>query len=360
MKILLVGELSYNPERIHVLEKNGCELYGLWVNNPYSYTSVGPFPFGHVKTVPYENRHTAIQQINPDIIYAQLNSIAVPLAHEVLRNKGAIPMIWHCKEEPYDCMKRGYWDQLIDLYSCSEGKIYINPEIKAWYEIFIERDPTGLSLIMDGDMPPKAYFTDRFSPKISTADGAFHTVTPGRVVGINQDEMRQLAANNIHVHLYTHSIFNRKNDFIEYMQKAAPSHFHLHNQCHASNWVEEFSRYDAGWLHSFRSENEGDLMRAAWNDLNMPARMNTLAAAGLPMIQYDNTGHIVATQEHIKKINGGIFYKDANDLRMQLADRQLMKVLSNNILENRFRFCFDEYVPELLDFFHQVIDRTKQ
>ena len=358
MKVLLVGELSYNPERIHVLEKNGCELYGLWVNNPYRYTSVGPFPFGNVKNIPYENRHTAITQINPDIIYAQLNSIAVPLAHEILKNKGDVPMVWHFKEGPFDCMKRGYWDKLIDLYSYSEGKIYINPEIKTWYESFLKRDDSESTLIMDGDLPPKVYFTDRFSSKLSDNDGAFHTVTPGRVVGINLENMQQLAENNIHVHLYTNSIFNRNDIFIEYMKKAAPSHFHLHNQCISENWVEEFSRYDAGWLHNSISENHGDIMCALWDDLNMPSRMNTLAAAGLPMIQYDNSGHIVATQEHLKKINGGLFYKDAQQLRAQLADKQLMKTLSSNILKNRFDFCFDEHVSELMEFFNQVITKS--
>ena len=40
MKILLVGELAYNPERVCALEKQGCQLYGLWVQYPYNYTTV--------------------------------------------------------------------------------------------------------------------------------------------------------------------------------------------------------------------------------------------------------------------------------------------------------------------------------
>ena len=359
MKILIVGELSYNPERICALENRGCELYGLWVRNPLNYSPVGPLPFGNVEDIPYDNRYAAIRQIKPDIIYAQLNSIAVPLAHDVLKNKGDIPMVWHFKEGPFDCMRKGYWTKLIDLCSFSEGIIYINPACKRWYESFIKsRD--GLDFILDGDLPPKAYFTGRFSQKLSTGDGAFHTVTPGRIVGIDPDEMRQLAANNIHVHLYTDSTRNRREDFINTMTNAAPSHFHLHSHCKPENWVEEFSRYDAGWLHRFRSENEGDIMRATWDDLNMPSRMNTLAAAGLPMIQYDNAGHVVATQEYLKKINGGLFYRDAKDLKAQLADRKVMEELSGNMIKNRSLFCFDEYVPELIDFFNRVIANTKK
>ena len=359
MKVLIVGELAYNPERVCVLEKYGCDLYGLWIQKPLNYNTIGPLPFGDIKDIPYDNWQAAVQQIKPDIIYALLNWNVVPLAHEVLKNKGDIPMVWHFKENPYQCMRAGFFGKLIDLFSHVEGKIYFSPEIKTWYEIFMNGHD-GLSCIMDGEMAPQEYFTNQFSPKISTVDGAFHTVAPGRLVGVGADEMRQFAENDIHVHLYTDNCYNRKDTFIESMAKVAPLHFHLHPHCDSENWVEEFSRYDAGWLHCFKSANYGDIMKATWDDLNLPARMSTLAAAGLPMIQYDNSGHIVSPQEYLKKIKGGIFYKNAKDLRTQLSDSQQMKVLSENILKNRFRFCFDEYVPELMDFFNQVITKSKK
>ena len=137
IKILLVGELSYNQERIFSLEKNGCELYGLWVREPYCFNAVGHLPFGNVQDIPYENWQTAVKKIKPDIIYAMLNSVVVPHAHEVLKNKGDIPMVWHFKEGALFCIKLGQWGKLIDLYSHAEGKMYINPEVKLWYDTFI-------------------------------------------------------------------------------------------------------------------------------------------------------------------------------------------------------------------------------
>ena len=355
MKVLLVGELSYNPERICVLEEYGCELYGLWVRKPLEFTPVGPLPFGNVIDIPYQGWQKAVQKIKPDIIYALLNTIAIPLAHEVLQNKGDIPMVWHFKEGPFIGMKNSLWNQLIDLYSYSEGKLYINPEIKRWYEHFI-KDNGGLSMVMDGDLPPKAYFGDVFSPKISAMKGGFHTIVSGRMVGVSPDLMREFAANDIHVHMYTH----HENPYHIQMRNAAPSHFHINLFCDAEHWTEEYSRYDAGWMHCFQSANSGDLLRATWDDLNMPARMNTLAAAGLPMIQYDNSGHIVAVQELLKKIDAGLFYKDAGSLREQLADFKRMDTLNRNIRQNRYLFCFDEYVPALMDFFTQIIDKKKK
>ena len=78
------------------------------------------------------------------------------------------------------------------------------------------------------------------------------------------------------------------------------------------------------------------------------------------MIQYDNTGHTVSAQELLKRLNAGLFYKDAGELKAQLSNAQLMDTLNRNMLENRFLFCFDEYVPALMDFFTQVIAKTKK
>ena len=56
LKILLVGELSYNPERIFAIEEEGHKLYGLWINEPkYPYSNIGPFPFGNIETIEHDN-----------------------------------------------------------------------------------------------------------------------------------------------------------------------------------------------------------------------------------------------------------------------------------------------------------------
>jgi hypothetical protein len=87
--------------------------------------------------------------------------------------------------------------------------------------------------------------------------------------------------------------------------------------------------------------------------------MNTLAAAGLPMIQKDNTGHLVAMQERVRKDNMGIFYTNYEDLALQLSDKQRMAQLTENVIRNRYAFSFDHHVPALVDFFRRVIDYAK-
>jgi hypothetical protein len=53
LKILLVGELAYNAERIYALEEAGHQLYGLWMTRPtYTLNTVGYLPFGNVEDIP--------------------------------------------------------------------------------------------------------------------------------------------------------------------------------------------------------------------------------------------------------------------------------------------------------------------
>lgn len=52
LRILLVGELAYNADRVLALEERGHRLYGLWMRDPSWYTTVGPLPFGHVEDLP--------------------------------------------------------------------------------------------------------------------------------------------------------------------------------------------------------------------------------------------------------------------------------------------------------------------
>jgi glycosyltransferase involved in cell wall biosynthesis len=356
LKILIVGELSYNPERIVAFEEAGHKLYGLWLQNPvYSFSFVGPLPFGNIEDVPFSNWRDSVREIKPDIIYAISNWDAVSFANEVRKSLPEIPFVWHFKEGPLLCQKNGVWNDLFELYSYSDGTIFLNEEVKEWYELFIKKQ--RLSMVMDMDTPKKDYFNDDFSDKLSSSDGAIHTVVPGRIIGVTEDDVRVLAKNNVHIHLYTENYHESREGMVNSLKQAAPDYFHSHPHCSSWDWVKEFSKYDAGWLHCFESINKGVLIKACWDDLNLPARMNTLAAAGLPMIEKDNAGNIVAMQSKIKKMDIGVFYKDMYDLSNKLRDKDRIAELTNNVLKNREKFYFDYYVPELISFFREVINK---
>ncbi len=360
LKILLVGELAYNPERVYAFEEAGHKLYGLWADPEYCFCTVGPLPFGNVEDISRSHWQERVKEIAPDIIYAQLNTGSIEFAHEVLRANTGIPFVWHFKEGPHGAMKQGLWDKLIDLYTYSDGKIYLNKEMKEWFELFIPYNiQSAHTFILDGDLPKSNCFGGEFSEKYSASDGAIHTVVVGRIMGIAPQEMRILADNNIHLHVYNETYIS-EDAVLSQFKKAAPRHFHVEPHCSQFDWVREFSKYDAGWLHCFDCLNENSLMRANWSDLNIPARINTLAAAGIPMIQKKNLGHTVAMRNYVDQYGMGIFYDNIKDLVSQLKDKELLSKTEQNVRANRLKFTFDYHIPFLIDFFKQVIISAKQ
>lgn len=355
LKILLVGELGYNLERIYALERAGHALYGLWNCEPhYPFSYVGHLPFGNIQDIPYNKEWKEnVIKIKPDIIYALGNWNIITLAHEVLTSNLNIPFIWHFKESPILTMKFNSWNKLVDLYKLSDGVIFINDRVRSWIELYCRS--IKRSFIMDLDLPIKDYFEKSFSKKLSEYDGAVHTLVAGRLQGVSVDDMKILAKQNIHLHVYSENAHEmRKSEFGVYLD-STPAHFHIHKHVSNDRWVEEFSKYDAGWLHCFESKNRGDLLYATWDDLNMPARIYTLAAAGIPMIQKDNAGSIVAMQDIVKKYDIGAFYKDIEHLGDMLYDKAHMQSLADHLSASRSQFTFDYYVSDLIHFFKQVI-----
>jgi hypothetical protein len=357
LKILLVGELAYNADRVLALEEQGHKLYGLWMKNPYWYNTVGPLPFGHVEDLPQDNWREAVENIQPDIIYALLNWQAVPFAHEVLMATSGIPFVWHFKEGPFICLERGMWPQLVELHQYSDGQIFSSPEMRDWFDTVIP----GLSRskpthILDGDLPKRDWF-DRPTTRLRSAcDGELHTVAPGRPIGLHPHSVAELAKHGIHLHFYGEISHGTWRQWIENTRSLAPGYLHLHPNVGQDQWVTELSQYDAGWLHFFRSDNHGEIRRANWDDLNYPARLSTLAAAGLPMIQQENKGSVVATHALAKELSISVFSDTIDDLAEKLRDGLRLQGIREQVWQQRHLFTFDHHVPQLLDFFRTVID----
>jgi len=361
LKILLVGELAFNPDRVLALEERGHQLYGLWMEHPWWLNTVGPLPFGHVEDLPRSDWRNAIKKLQPDVIYALLNWHAVPLAHEVLQanlldESLGIPFVWHFKEGPWLCLEHGSWPQMIDLHTRTDGQIYSSPELREWFNTIVPGcSDHGRTMVLDGDLPKREWFEGIPSRRLSEEDGDFHTVVPGRPIGLHPGLLRDLAAESIHLHFYGDLQHRDWKPWVEEGQRVAQGHLHLHSHVGPSQWVSELSRYDAGWLHFLKSENAGDIGSAYWDDLNFPARLTTLMAAGLPVLQYDNAGDIVATQTLVRKLDIGIFCKDMAELGRQLRDSKRMAELRANVQQHRLLFTFDHHVDELISFFKRVM-----
>ena len=355
LKIVLAGELAYNPERVLALEERGHRLFGLWTPAPHWFNTVGPVPFGHVQDLPRCGWRDEIRRLKPDVIYALLNWQAVPFAHRVLLENPGVPFVWHFKEGPFICLEKGTWPQLVELSRRADGLIFSSPEMRAWFETVLPDLEERPTLVLDGDLPKRDWFQVERTPLRSTGDGELHTVVPGRPIGLHPETVAELAAHRIHLHFYGDFTHGQWRQWIERTSRLAPGYLHLHPNADQADWVAEFSQYDAGWLHAFRSENRGDLRRANWDDLNLPARIATLAVAGLPMIQADNPGSIVAAQTLARDRELGLSFSSIDDLAAQLRNGARMSALRESVWRQREDFTFDAHADRLIAFFRRVI-----
>ncbi len=356
LKILLVGELAFNPERVLALEERGHQLFGLWMKNPWWLNTVGPLPFGHVQDLPQSDWRAAIRKLQPDVIYALLNWQAVPFAHKVLQADLGIPFVWHFKEGPWLCLEHGSWREMIDLHMRTDGQIYTSPECRDWFETIVPGCTAhGSTMVLDGDLPKREWFDAPPSPRLSESDGDFHTVVPGRPIGLHPGLLRDLAAERIHLHFYGDLQHRDWKPWVEEVQRVGPGRLHLHPHVAPSQWVTELSRYDAGWLHFIKSDNQGDLGRAFWDDLNYPARLTTLVAAGLPLLQYDNAGAIVATQALARDLDIGLFFRNIPQLGAHFRDKKRVDEVRSNVWRQREIFTFDYHADALVAFLRTVI-----
>jgi len=348
--------LAFNPERILAVEERGHRLFGVWTDSPIYFSAVGPQPFGHVTDLPRDGWREAVRDLQPDVVYALLNWESVPFAHEVLEAVDA-PVVWHFKESPFDCLANGTWSLLYDLVTRSAAQVYSSAEMRDWFHAVdprIVRD--GLPMVLDGDLPKADWFAGERSVLLSEQDGQVHTVVPGGPIGITPAMIGELAAASVHLHFYGDFHRARWSGWVEECAALAPRTLHLHPQVGPAEWVRELSQYDAGWLHQVRSTNVGDMRRAQWEDMNVPARLATYAVSGLPMILPDNDGHRVAMQSLVRELDVGVLWREPGDLITELSRTDAMAERRDRMWEARRSFTFDAHADDLVELFRCVID----
>lgn len=353
LDVLVVGELAFNPERVLALEQRGHRLSGLWTDDGLGAHTVGPLPFGHVRDV------TTVQEARPDVVYALLNWRAVPLARRVLEEHPEVPFVFHFKEAPQACVRRGTWPDLVAVLRGADQVLLSTDEERDWLDLALPGalDPDRTH-VMDGDLPLGEWFAGERSRRLSEDDGAVHTAVLGRPLGLDADLLVHLARAGIHVHLHgqvrDHGPASGWPGEVRRAQAEVPGYVHLHPKVEQPDWVRVLSRYDAGFLHRFRSANGGDLRRAVWDDLNAPARLPTYASAGLPVLQSSSPGSLVAAERLVG--DAGVLYDDADDLVERLRDRAGLDRAAKACWDGRDRFTFDAHVDRLVDVFTAAVE----
>ena len=375
LRVLLVGDLGFNPERVVALAQRGHELHGLWTPDGLGDGGVGPVPFGHVREVRPSTAadwRPAVAALRPDVVYGLLSWRAVPFVHEVLAGLAAqrgrrVPVVFHLKESPQGCLRSGTWPQLAELLTLADGVVLSTEEERAWVELALpgRLDPER-TLVVDGDLPLAAWHGAERARRLSDDDGEVHAAVVGRPLGLDAELVGALAAAGVHTHVHglvdvpAGSPVAGAREWLRRAQEAAPGRVHLHPRVAQPEWTSVLSRYDAGWLHRVRSSNGGDLRRATWDDLNAPARLGPLAAAGLPVVAARSPGCAVAVERLVGPASAGgdgtgVLHEGVEELAALLRDRAGMERRREAAWATRGRRTFDAHVDDLVGLFQRVV-----
>jgi hypothetical protein len=85
--------------------------------------------------------------------------------------------------------------------------------------------------------------------------------------------------------------------------------------------------------------------------------MATLAAAGLPMLQRDNRGSIVAAHALALRLGIGIDFRTPEELGARLREECDTPTVRARVTDVREAFAWDTHADRLIEFFRRVIAR---
>jgi hypothetical protein len=125
------------------LTERGHRLTGLWTIQGRGDATVGPLPFGHVPDLDRDRWLQEVRALRPDVVWAQLNWRAVPLAHAVRTALPELPFVWTFKESPQRSVVRGEWPLLADLMAGADACLLATGEERDWFTLACMAGWTG-------------------------------------------------------------------------------------------------------------------------------------------------------------------------------------------------------------------------
>lgn len=379
MRLLLVGALSWNPERMRSLHERGHRLWSIWSRSmawdqgPYRCLDdcVTPVPFADAARTIRAERIDAVYSLF-QVYHPRLWGRPVPgVDHDVWtilrmllaeRRRGAFdaPIVRHWGFDVHSLAP--------DVVRALDGHVFCNREKLRYWAAPRHEGGCGLGglfaegatmAFQDGDRPKLEFMNDAFSPRLSERDGEIHTVCIGRPFGI---DYLAAARRGIHIHFYG----NRHDDVWRTIARdLAPSrarrdaaliarHLHLHPSLQPtggtwddvrrakSAWVREFSRYDAGWSYVGRP--------LPWEPLDdraaIPSKVATYLAAGLPVIADERPGWY--RYDEIARLRVDIGLTDYDALRARLEREVASRERHANAVRERSGYSFDASIDPLL------------
>ncbi|MEW6267839.1 MAG: hypothetical protein AB1689_00910 [Thermodesulfobacteriota bacterium] len=380
MRLLLVGALSWNPERVRSLAERGHVLWGLWTRSMG--WDQGPYPALEdvVRPVALEDAARTIREQRIDCVYSLFQaydarlwappspgvehgvwSVLRTLLAERARGAVDVPIVRHW----------GFDVQNLDpdVARALDGHVFCNREKLVYWKTPRSRGGCGLDLFdrceaidfLDGDRPKREFMNDRFAEPLSSRGDEIHTVCIGRPFGV---DVLAAARRGIHVHVYGNGFDQVYRSIADDLApRDARRHaallgryLHVHPSLQTrgaawpelravkARWVEEFSRYDAGWSYV------GSPL--PWPELDdraaIPNRVSTYVLAGLPVISDRRPG--AHRWEELRRLGIGVdlVRGDYDALRADLEHEVRTRAKRDAARAARAGYSFDASIEPLL------------
>lgn len=355
-RILIVGELGFNPDRLHILHQRGHSLAAIWTEYPEEWDTAHSLPDSNIRTIPSNvtdaelTRH--IDSFRPDVAYGLLNYHAIPMILRVMRAVPHIPLIFHFKESPFLAMREGLWNSLVEIVGRAAAMIFISDENRLWFEQNIsEWSNARPYLVFDGDLPSATWMKPL--TRSAAADDEIHTVCVGRPLGL--DYVATLTKSKIHFHLFGDYYKGYVRDLN--LESLVGKYLHVHPTVEPRDWVAVLSGFDAAWTHVWAPDELALQSESpSWGELNLPARLATYALAGLPWIVQKHPSRPTAVEALASQGGFGLPFSNVSNLSETLGDRPAIESAKQQMVKHRHQFTFDQYVER----FERLIDEVSQ
>ncbi|GCE14621.1 hypothetical protein [Tengunoibacter tsumagoiensis] len=361
MNILILGDLYTHVDRILALSEMGHTVVYCYTYFPKSLKKIeGTIPCYPLARYSFlEQIHHLVDKYEINVIYSGLHFFdgSLEATIELLDGGITVPIVRHYKEHrcsPTMKERRTLME--------TAGQIYINDESVEYF-----RDVYGINLwsthVMDAELISREYMKETLTPKLSRVTGEPHILIAGNISMANDhQDVRELCLamnkHRIHVHLYgiyhhqdeEHNIFIRPYaPTLQVYKRLADlyPYVHIHDYITPEEFTQEWSGYDAGFLHVPVPREH---YYGRFEQLNMPCRYAAYLAAALPLAAHEGQ---TAMARFVKKNHLGLVYQSYDELAEQLHDTQHMESLTRSVEDKRYNFSFEAQAPHLIHILSQ-------
>ena len=360
MNILLVGGLNVNPERFLPIIDNH-NVYGIWESSPKWLSSVrAGGPYEEIESITVSE----VLSKNIDVVWSLLSpwdglttTLCIlekyPKLPVIRQTQGAITPWWHesnCTKRPLDKPTGNYrFGELRKVLEASSGLMFNSEMYRDCLiaqGVQIENTPYILSNGM-------AYNSD-ITQDIKTEKFKHPHVA---LIGRGKHSHNKFA--NKRIHVYYHSTTEcPKNEYLHKRKylgdirflKKKPIKIKKILEFKQKTWCKAFSKYTAGLMHVF---NPCGIDVFNGIDINIPGRVNTYLACGIPPVISNRNSSIA---DFVKGYDFSLAFSTYTELREKLCDTTYMNALQRNVIEQREKFSMQyEFNKSVLPFFESFL-----